>query len=721
MGDIVYNGEVIFRGAGCPTSDTIISNGGEVIENDNGTVSVFTLLNGTLNYRPLTKYCCEKLSPSYTWDIDKQTCNWGLGCDNASPFKVILNPTGNDGVIFAVDTANNQTCTLDISFDYLLQLECDKIIDKLNNPLSLTDAQLDAINQLQIEYDKCVAQLSAYQQELDSLTLQLESTPYVIICDKSPAQFTGATDVLSPVDTTVDNPVDTPVEFNPDFDSRFKLPINFQPPNAILLFGLNTLCLTDAGLEQWAIILGVTRYTAWINSNGTDVSLYSCTDVARLDVLNNNSGLLFGTCNISVNARDIIITRIEELTKLISRTDCNAILSQIEILDGPCSTVTEILEAFDVCMTLELVNPDTGLLETIYEETIFNIGAGNLGTYLTNNQPNTGLLTIESTGSTGTCETESYNCTILAKKLMDELSNTLPTSGTSEIQALVENSLDSNWLNFSTNITDQTILDMIYNQKIKISFKIKNCCVDFAILVDRIKLDRNCSNLDSVELRISKSPSFDMIRTLDNKKSWVTNEEFEHREFTLKFRDSEYDINNYKLAINSKEVDLDINPANAIEQDLFCYVRDNLNLLDCYTGNTSGGTGTTECCYVPPVTIDCRVDYDFNSILSSNTLNCDSLVTTACTVDSLWGIIITIGCDTIYSGTPFYTGTTILTAPTENDYINELTTAATELGLTFSASGGTGTFTYTPTCDDKEYLQKCFNVKLNLDITTTCT
>lgn len=554
----------------CLNKEDIIANGGEVIENENGTVSVYYGGGDVLINTPLTKYCCELLDTSYTWDADKQQCKWGVGCDNSSPFKVVLNPTGNDGVIFAVD--QSQTCTLDISFDYLFQLNCDDIIAKIresNSNNTLDEATLGLTHELQEQYDNCINQLTAYQEELNHLILVLETIPYVIICDK-----TLDNEPIGPIKPTV-----RPIKFNPETPIREKLPVNFKPPHALLLFGLNQLCLTEAGLQQWENILGSVRYQAWIISNGTDTNQYTCTDVSALDVIDNGTGILFGTCDVSITARQEIITRIVELQRLITNINCDDILLQINQLDGPCSTVTEILESLDVSMTLELINPDTNILETVYEESIFNIGMGNLGAYLTTNQPNTGLL--------ASANTTNQNCDIVARQLMDELTQQLPISGNTEIQELVQNSLDSEWLNFETNITDQDILDLIYNQKIKISFKIKNCCVDFAILVDRIKMNRNCSKVDSVAISITKSPSFEMVRTPDNKKSWITNENLKNREFDLKFRETDYDINNYKLAINTKEVDLDINPANAIEQDLFCYVKDNPCIL---TGTTSSGT-----------------------------------------------------------------------------------------------------------------------------------
>lgn len=578
----------------CQSKDTIINNGGRINENVDGTVSVYQNENGILVNAPLNKYCCELLDSSYTWDLDKQQCRWGAGCDNTTPFKVVLNPFGNDGAIFSVDELNSETCTLDISFDYLFQVNCDDIIEKIRESTS-NNVNGELISQLQIDYKNCTSQLERYQNELNSLILELETTPYVIICDNT--------------NYDENNILVNPIKYTQTTLTNQKLPIGFQPPNAILLNGLNQLCLTEAGLEQWNIILGNVRYQAWITSNGVDINQYTCSDVEALDVLDNNTGTLFGTCGVSITARQELINRIDELRNIISTYDCNAILSEINELDGPCSTVTEILESLDVCMTLEVVNTNTNLLETVYEESIFNIGSGNLGLFLTNNQPNTGIL--------ASGDTTNSNCNIVANQLIVELSQQLPTSGNTEIIELIQNSFSSEWLNFQTTITDQNILDLIYNKKIKISFKIKDCCVDFAILVDRIKMNRDCSKVDNIALSFTKSPSFDMIRTPDNKKSWITNENFKHREFDLKYRETEYDINQYKLAINTKEVDLDINPANAIEQDLYCYVKDNPCIIDCI--NVSGES-TTCPSYSSVSSTELVINGIFNDSLSGWTL-----------------------------------------------------------------------------------------------------
>ena len=616
----------------CQDKTTIINNGGKVIENDNGSVSLF--INdgdGVFTPVPMTKSCCQKLDPNYTFNCDTQKCVWSQNAENCEiqPFKVVLNPNGNEGVIFNVEENTNEDCTLDVSFDYLMQFDCEDVMIKLQEAISqtggLTAQEIQEVQTLQNEYDNCISQRDKYETMLFELQTELESTPYVIECVNNNPPPTG-------VDSTKYVQQTKTTQFG-------ELGVNFGlPPKAFPLTSDDTTryCLTDAGLLEWSTILGTNTYNAWVNSNGMDVSLYDCDEVNQLVALDNNTGDLLGTCDVSVSARRIVKATILKTQSSLDGLSCDEILTRLELLQPniPCSTVTDIFETLDVCMTVDMVNPITYKLETVYEETILNIGAGNLPTYLNDNQPNTGLL---STGTTGTTSCQNVN-----RQLMGELQEVLPNSGSTQIQNLVQNSFNSEWLKFETSITNQNIINMISNEKIKISLFIKSCCVDFAILIDRVNLDKNCATIDNTSTTISTSPSFDMIRVCDNKKSWLSNEDFKHREFDLRFRDTQYDINNYKLAINSKEVDLDINPSHAIEQDLFCYVKDNPCILTASTETT----GTTE------TIITCGCPYGF----TDNGSNCVYSATTAATFNGSGSTIV--AGDTIPSygehGTFFY-------------------------------------------------------------------
>jgi hypothetical protein len=711
MGYFLYT----FSAPRCRTTKEVQDAGGTVVQNPNGTVSVYQP-----NGLPvaLTKPCCERLDPSYTFDFDNQECRWsdtgssGTTCPtDLAPFKIVLNPEGNDGVIFSDGFDANETCILDISFDYLFNFECDKVLSSLNSLQSaITDEEVKLLQDLEGKKEEIDALIKSQQTQLTQLITQLENTPYVIVCEDTNLDLGGGElggdlpvdndPIRSGDDNTSDNPLGTlPDPFNPT------APFSFPE------FVTYTYCLTALGLQSWETILGTNTYNDWVNSEGSNTSLYGCNEVNQLVTLDGNTGNLLGLCSVDVNERQVLVKRITELQTLIKRNIriYEDLCAQIEAINpnADCDTFLEILENLDVCMTLEIFDSVSNTHTTVYEEQLFNVGAGNLYQHLVNTSGQTGFFISALTQTQ--LANSGQDCKILGTQWVTDL---IPQSGAQTplelqaLQALFKDSFESNWLNFETRIDDPNIINQLINKKIKISLKVKDCCVDFGILVDRIVMDKKCTSIDSTALQISKCPGFDLVRVCDNKKSWLTNEDPKHREFDLKHRDTQYDINNYKLALNSKEVDLDINPANAIEQDVFCYIQDNPCLLDCSTGGTTSITFDT--------------DLDFVEILSAETVCCDASYTSACTLDSVWNIEAILGCETIYSNESFYTSTGITDTPTQAMYITELNNIATALGLGFTTGATSVTFSHTIDCDDINYLDKTLSVNLGLDITTTC-
>src|ERR1017187_5139916 len=121
MSNIIINTQT-----NCLDSNTVIANGGSVIENLDGSVSVYTSGNVPT---VLSKICCETLNVNYFFDIENQICKWSK--ENPScplnTFKVVLNPTGNDGSMFIVEP--NDNCSLTIDFDYLFKVKCETLVD----------------------------------------------------------------------------------------------------------------------------------------------------------------------------------------------------------------------------------------------------------------------------------------------------------------------------------------------------------------------------------------------------------------------------------------------------------------------------------------------------------------------------------------------------------------------------------------------------------------
>ena len=67
---------------------------------------------------------------------------------------------------------------------------------------------------------------------------------------------------------------------------------------------------------------------------------------------------------------------------------------------------------------------------------------------------------------------------------------------------------------------------------------------------------------------------------MDNKKSWDYTETMVKRTVDyLDFRETSYYEYDSRLLLNSKEVDLTLDAAQAIDNDVLCYIRKN----DCFT------------------------------------------------------------------------------------------------------------------------------------------
>ena len=71
-----------------------------------------------------------------------------------------------------------------------------------------------------------------------------------------------------------------------------------------------------------------------------------------------------------------------------------------------------------------------------------------------------------------------------------------------------------------------------------------------SILLDRIELNQLCTTLEKTNITLTKSPGFELERIVDNKKSWTNADE--NRNYDLKFRETNYNVNNDKLVITSE-------------------------------------------------------------------------------------------------------------------------------------------------------------------------
>lgn len=280
-----------------------------------------------------------------------------------------------------------------------------------------------------------------------------------------------------------------------------------------------------------------------------------------------------------------------------------------------CTKPIEVFETLGVDITLDVMLNNT--LTTVATYPLLSpIGSGNLYNYLINNidsgflvcgEPDRNEILIGITGCT-TMDINStsnvYSCRKVRETLLTEL---YVESGLTDRNvannSLSGNSFGSKWLHHETIVSDPIIINAIENKKIKLSIKINNSCSDFCVLMDNIRLDKSCTHVSENKMFITKSPSFELERIIDNKKSWIANTTFTNRAFNIRnnvstnpIRQTDYDVNDERLVINTKEIDLDISIASAIETDVWCYISDNPCLLTALTQTNNCLCDSLYCC-----------------------------------------------------------------------------------------------------------------------------
>jgi len=282
--------------------------------------------------------------------------------------------------------------------------------------------------------------------------------------------------------------------------------------------------------------------------------------------------------------------------------DCDKLTEFIDgVYESNCNSIDDIFENLGAAMTIDkMVQTRFGMsATTIYQQEFFTpIGTGNLLDYLTTNSGNTGFYICQENEFSVTCNdldlsddvfVPRSNCRLFAEQMLLKYP-TIPS-----------NSFASDWLTFNTSIIDPIILSAITDEKIKLSITISGFCIDMCVLIDNIRLNKVCTKSVRDDIFVTKSPGFELDRIIDNKKSWVRVTETTRREFSIRktddtqpIRQTDYYLEDERQVLNTKEIDLDIDIANAIETDVWCYISDNPCLL---TGTTIDTTTCVKIAY----------------------------------------------------------------------------------------------------------------------------
>lgn len=625
---------------------------GDIIENQNGTVSVFITDVRGLVPLALSKTCCEFINPNYFFDIEKQECRWSeeSTCNLNDSFKIVLNPKGNDGTLFYVEP--NDVCYLTIDFDYLFKIKCETLNEMFSNPtmlelaspiprISLNPKITERLIKIEQELTELSKLETSYTNEISELNTYVNRTSYSIICN---AKLTAPS-------------TSEPIKYKTAGASAFGNIAPFAFDNSLVVGQL--YCINEpSGLSQWREIIGETRYSNFIDGDQTS---YTCGDVQTIFELNatierNNifngsqTPTLINACDTPLNTKTNLLKKISELTKTkseVAKLKANLLtefesLQEVSITSSDkCEKPIDFFESFDVSMSIEIVT-SANTLQTVYTAPLLSaIGNGNFYNYLLSNpnsgfyvcgdptgietQPNCTPLVIDLTGSTNNV----FVCDAVKDSLLDSLFEEYGGTGTTAFNnSLPQNAFASQWLHYHSIITDPAILSGITNQKIKISVNINNTCGDFCVLIDEIVLDKVCTHTEENSIFLTQSPGFELEKIRDNKKSWIANTTPTNRPFVItnnkggnSIRQTNYDVNDERLVINTKEIDLDINLAGAIETDIWCYISDNACLL----------TGVTTCdpCveFIDNITTSGVSEFNYSNCCGDNTINFKELMT----------------------------------------------------------------------------------------------
>jgi hypothetical protein len=572
-----------------------ILNNGQIIENQDGSVSVFKPNNlNILAPVQIGELCCTNLG--YTYDIEKQKCMWASdSCDISNEYKIVINSNGDDGTVFEQNF--NETCLLNINFDFLIKVKCETLMGLLTEETQNTSTINNILEQIQAQEAIC----EDLNNQLVTLSAQINTTNYSIICESAPQNV---------VSSRVSSSLLTDVFASSAFKTPTEAP-TIQMVSSVAPENIGvTYCISEpSGLNTWLNILGQNKYDDFING---DPYSYTCDDLQSLIDANQliidedqDAIPLIFDCTTPFGTKTQMLIEFKTLNK--SLENCQKTLEELNnelnnlISNGVdvCQRPLSLFETMSLTLIVDTVDTDNNITTIYTDDTLFpEIGLGNLYRYITNNE-NTGFYVCGGDDCTPfileSNEDNQLTCNTVVENILNDLyfesGLSALTNGVTQFnQSFSKSALTSNWLNFTTTISDPEIISQMINKKVKFSILLSNPCAEISILLDNIEMEKSCEFVKREDLLVTKNPGFELERIIDNKKAWLSNTVLEDRAFeitkvnnTKPYRWTNYDVDNEKLIINTKEIDLDISLASALETDVWCYVNDNPCILSAKT------------------------------------------------------------------------------------------------------------------------------------------
>ena len=502
--------------------------------------------------------CCEELG--MTFDASSNKCRWFDNCSTNDPFKIVLASEGNDGAIFQID--ENETCVLEVEFDYLLLFNCDTMTEVTIDTISINIIQQTIVN-LENQLNDC----TNTQSELEDDLTTLENSEMTLVDAVSNTRGNEGIQFsvdLQQVRDEIAQLINEINEVKEGCDEIVAEIARLEGKIEILQAGGNP---NDDIAQSYIECVG--------NLALLELHLQDCQD-ERIALQNQYNAAT------TDKERAIILTQInltqaecDSLTQQIEDTDCDSIFSEIRTGMDPVNCMSNFQASITVekvipqaASNLNIPNNTTIIYQTpVTTETVASdelITINDLSSYVDGNEHTGIVLSGENCDS----------CSEIIGLIREEFNQatTPPT--------LYPNTFSSDWLHHKLVISDPALIAEIKNERIKVGIEINSCECDFSILLDNIQINKNCSIKEKDEIYINKCPSFNLKRVPDNKKSWISSATTQTRDFGLSLRETEYETNHHKLVINTKEVDLDIDPATAIECDVMVYINNNNCLVE---------------------------------------------------------------------------------------------------------------------------------------------
>lgn len=570
--------------------------------------------------------------------------------------KLIFGANGNSPILFEVENAQGEltldqeeNCVQlirDLNREILelqeTRLKYSQVNTKINNNITKLKANIDNLESenlsllkiLEDSEDKNSESVKVISNQINtniSLTNQYTDNitnlgnQLVVITNQSiliDEQIAALQEELAAL-MAVCNPTPPPCNLNIGFDYLWNFNcdelLTCSASDASILESLtaqHTICLAEVTSIQNEII-NVTNHMTELSNTIADQQLLLVSYEASLEnnsdpiqiftieaEIQNINQTLVGYANQYIVYQDKLTVLNSNLTSQIEL--CNQLSEQISSINAYGSLINSLQNVvFYQTIEKQVLNTVTNLYEwqTVYEKEFFRID--DLLTHITNNS-----------------QTGIYFNGDRCNELIENISLQLGEN----CDVISANTFNSQWLHLSNTIDSTTtwngnnVMLQIVNEYITFGIRIEynnpNC--QYCLMMDRIEMNQVCEKTEDIELLVNRCPSFELRRVVDNKKSWMNVSSSQIREFDLTNRETYYKTNHYKAVINSKELDLEVNPAHGIESDLFNYV----NNYGCILSGTTGQTN-----YLDFITSDIseisNVD-EFNYVIGSELIDVKS-------------------------------------------------------------------------------------------------